>query len=427
MMQKTQKKLSKIAVSLSVGFFLALRQLRRSSKATTALIIFIMVLTFLNLVVIRGILVGLLQGSTNVYKSGYAGDIIITNLPQKNFIENSSTVIETARNLPWTDKITYRYVEGGTVEANYKTRTRLTDNPNSAGASIVGIDPILENEATNLSSTVIEGRYLTKDDSEGILIGANLLRRFLDIEAPGISLLEDVEVGDKVRISFGENRKEFTVLGILQSKVDQVDFRVFMLDSTMRPLIGRGDFNVDEITVVLKNGADSELAKSALISSGADKFARVQTWEESLPKFLLDIQNTFGLLGNVVGSIGLVASSITIFIVIFINAITRRKYIGILKGIGIDSIAIEFSYVLQSIFYAVIGIAIGLLILYGFLVPFIDAHPIKFPFSDGILVAEVPNTARRALILVIATLIAGYIPARIVVKKNILDSILGRK
>lgn len=427
MIEKTQKKLSKITTSLSVGFFLALRQLRRSSKATTTLIIFIMVLTFLNLVVIRGILVGLLQGSTNAYQSGYAGDIIITNLPQKNFIENSSTIIETARNLPWTDKVTYRYVEGGTVEANYKTRTRLTDNPNSAGASIVGIDPELEDSATDLSSAVIEGRYLTKDDSEGILIGANLLRRFLDIEAPGISLLEDVDVGDKVRISFGENKKEFVVLGILQSKVDQVDFRVFMLDSTLRPLIGRGDFNVDEITIVLKEGSDSALVKSALVSSGADKFARVQTWEESLPKFLLDIQNTFGLLGNVVGSIGLVASSITIFIVIFINAITRRKYIGILKGIGIDSIAIEFSYVLQSIFYAVIGIAIGLIILYGFLVPFIDAHPIKFPFSDGILVAEIPNTARRAIILIVATLIAGYIPARIVVKKNILDSILGRK
>jgi len=42
------------------------------------------------------------------------------------------------------------------------------------------------------------------------------------------------------------------------------------------------------------------------------------------------------------------------------------------------------------------------------------------------LVAEVWNTSVRALLLMIATLIAGYIPARIVVKKNTLDSILGR-
>ena len=43
----------------------------------------------------------------------------------------------------------------------------------------------------------------------------------------------------------------------------------------------------------------------------------------------------------------LVVASITIFIVIFINAITRRKFIGILQGIGISGEAIEIdaSYV----------------------------------------------------------------------------------
>jgi ABC-type antimicrobial peptide transport system permease subunit len=81
----------------------------------------------------------------------------------------------------------------------------------------------------------------------------------------------------------------------------------------------------------------------------------------------------------------------------------------------------------MSVFYAIIGICLGLAVLYGFLVPFIDAHPIKFPFSDGILVAEIPNTLSRGLLLMVATLIAGYIPARIVVKQNTLDAILGRK
>ena len=144
------------------------------------------------------------------------------------------------------------------------------------------------------------------------------------------------------------------------------------------------------------------------------------------PKFVKDIKNTFAILGNVVGSIGLVVASITIFIVIFVNAITRRKFIGILKGIGISSRAIEIAYVFQSLFYAILGIGVGLLILYGFLVPFIAAHPIKFPFSDGILVAEYSATFLRVFLLSLATLIAGNVPARIVVKKNTLDSILGR-
>lgn len=426
-MEREKKRLKNLIVSLKVGWFLAFRQVKRSSFATTALIIFVMTLTFLNLVVVRGVLVGLIEGSTEVYKTGYAGDVLITALPKKEYIENSPSVLSIAQGLPWAETVTYRYVEGATIEANYKTKVKLTDEPNSAAGSVAGIDPELEDKATNLSSHIVEGSYLTENDSDSILLGANFLKKYLDIEAPGISLLENVNVGDKVRLTIAGNEKEFIVKGILKSKVDQVDFRMFMLDTTLRNLIGRSDYNVDEISIILKPGVDPNLVKDALLKAGVGEYARVQTWEESLPKFLLDIKNTFGLLGNVVGSIGLIAASITIFIVIFVNAITRRKFIGILKGIGIDSMAVEFSYVLQSFFYALVGIGIGLLILYGFLVPFIDAHPIKFPFSDGILVAEISNTMIRALILMVATLIAGYIPARIVVKQNTLDAILGRK
>jgi ABC-type antimicrobial peptide transport system permease subunit len=53
-------------------------------------------------------------------------------------------------------------------------------------------------------------------------------------------------------------------------------------------------------------------------------------------------------------------------------------------------------------------------------------HPINFPFSDGILVAEPVGTLVRMLVLLVITLIAGFIPARMIVRKNTLDSILGR-
>jgi putative ABC transport system permease protein len=136
---------------------------------------------------------------------------------------------------------------------------------------------------------------------------------------------------------------------------------------------------------------------------------------------------TFNILGNAFSSIGLIVSSITIFIVIFINAITRRKFIGILKGIGIHGGAIEASYVFQSIFYAIIGSSMGLLLVYGFLVPYFAQNPINFPFSDGILVAPLDGTMLRILLLVVSTVIAGYIPAWMIIRKNTLDSILGRK
>ena len=199
-----------------------------------------------------------------------------------------------------------------------------------------------------------------------------------------------------------------------------------MIDSQAKGLIGRQDNNFSQIAIKLKDGVDPAKVKKELLLRGIDKNAKVQTYVDAQPKFLKDIISTFAMLGNGLSSIGLVVASITIFIVIFINAITRRKFIGILKGIGINGQAIEISYILQSMFYAFLGSVIGLFIVYLILVPLFLAYPINFPFSDGILVAPAGETLIRVALLVLSTVIAGYIPARMIVRKNTLDSILGR-
>jgi ABC-type lipoprotein release transport system permease subunit len=425
-MQKQKTKIDDFLISVKLGFFLAFRQVKRSNKATTALIIFVMTLTFLNLVVVRGVLVGLIQSTIDVYKKVYIGDVYISTLPKKDYIENTPNIVAIVKNMPWVDSYSVRYTKSGTIEGTYKDRVSYTEKANEAGGIIAGIDPVKEDSVTHLSSKIIEGSYLNEEDTESVMIGAYLLKKYFPVDSTAFSTLENVGIGSKVRLTVGGNVKEFTIKGIIKTKVDDVDMRVFMLDTTLRNLIGRTDYNANEIAIKIKPDADPIIVKNALIQSGVGKTARVQTFEEGLPKFVTDMKNTFALLGNIVGSIGLVVASITIFIVIFVNAITRKKFIGILKGIGISSQAIEIAYVFQSLFYATLGIGVGLLILYGFLVPFIASHPIKFPFSDGILVAELPATFLRVLLLALATVIAGYIPARMVVKRNTLDSILGR-
>jgi ABC-type antimicrobial peptide transport system permease subunit len=164
-----------------------------------------------------------------------------------------------------------------------------------------------------------------------------------------------------------------------------------------------------------------------MVGSGLDDFAKIQTYDEAKPKFITDIKNTFNILGSFIGSIGIVVASITIFIIIFINALSRRQQIGILKGIGIDRSAIEVAYVFQAAIYALAGSALGALFTYGFLVGYFEENPIKFPFSDGILVAPVDETIVRFVILFVITLVAGLLPAWMIVRQNTLNSILGRK
>ena len=415
----------RVLLHARIGFFLATRQIRRASLWTTSLIIFVMVLTFLNLVVVSGVLVGLLQGAVDQTRVQYTSDVIVSSPTDKKYIENSPNVISLIKTLPEVESVTPRYREAGLVEANYKTR-KATDKPNTANAQLTGIDPEAENRVTGLGTHMIEGEYLEAGDYDQIVLGHYLLKQYLPIESPNFSSLENVGVGTKIRIRVGDVNKEVTVKGIIKTKVDDISLAAFMVDSQFRSIVGRNDGNVDEIAVKLVRGADPARVRDALLRSGVGQYARVQTYEDAQPQFLKDMITTFGMLGAAFSSIGLVVASITIFIVIFINAITRRKYIGILKGIGIDGRVIEMSYVFQSIFYALIGSGVGLLIVYGVLVPLFLKYPINFPFSDGILVAPVDETLLRVALLVVSTLIAGFIPAWMIIRKNTLDSILGR-
>ncbi|MBI4079899.1 hypothetical protein HY414_01545 [Candidatus Kaiserbacteria bacterium] len=414
-----------VPLNVRVGFFLALRALKRASLWTTGLIVFVMVLTFLNLVVISGILVGLLQGAVDAVRTEYTSDVIVSTLADKSYIENSANLIALAKELPGVEKVTARYIEAARLEAGYQSR-KESDKPDIANALVVGIDPAVEDAVTDISKEIVEGEFLTAGDYDKIVLGSYLLKQYIPFETPGLATLENVGIGTKIRIHVGDVVREVTVKGILKSKVDEIALRAFMVDSQFRSIIGRNDGNIDELAIKVEEDVDPVAVRERLKLQGVDEVARVQTYDDAQPQAFKDVINTFNMLGAMFSSIGLVVASVTIFIVIFVNALTRRKFIGILKGIGISGRAVEISYVFQSIFYAVIGSGIGLILVYGLLVPYFIANPIDFPFSDGILVAPYEQTFFRVGLLVVSTIIAGYIPAWMIIRRNTLDSILGR-
>ena len=415
--------------NIRVGWFLALRQVRGASLWTNILIVFVMLLTFLQLVVVTGVLLGLVQGITNLYKQQETGDVLISTLANHVSIDNSPQVISLVKSLPQVEAVSPRYVAGGTIQANYKTPVASNEKPNETAASIIGVDPAAENAFSDISKFVGEGQYLAAGDYDQILIGSQLIDRYSfggDI-LPNISALHNVYPGTKVRVTIGNATREMTVKGIIVTTANSpLASRVIMPAGEMRTLLDRSDYAVNQVAVNLKPGIDPASFVALLKNSGVGDVAKVQTANEAIPSGVAEVSSTFGTIGNAIGSIGLVVAGVTIFIVIFINAITRRKFIGILKGIGISGEAIEISYIFQSLFYAFIGAGIGVSIVYGFLVPYFEAHPIVLPISNAIIVAPVTGTMVRVMLLVVTTAIAGYVPARIIVRKNTLDSILGR-
>jgi len=408
------------------GSYLAIRQLKRSNKWTSALIICVMVLTFLNLTLVSGILVGLVEGLIEAQHRHYTGDIIISPLQEKKYIENTDKISTIVASLPEFEALSARVIVEGSVEANYNERKKYTEKINSANATFSGIDPTAEDRVTDLSSLVIEGDYLKPDVYDQVMIGMQYLRQYQDYEAPGFSPLDNVGIGSKIRIKIGDITREVTVIGIIKSKIDQVDRIIYFPIAQLKSMVGRNDGNANEIAIKLKEGSDIPIVSEKILRGGVNGLAKVQMFQDVQSKFIKDVKATFSILGLLISLISLTVAAITVFIVIFINVITRRKYIGILEGIGVNSGSIKLAYVFQSLFYATSGIVIGGLLLFLVFKPYFALHPIDFPLSDGVLVANPLDTLFKSMLLLVATVVAGYLPARYVARQRILDSILGK-
>ena len=413
--------------NVRIASLLAFRQIQRANKWTTALIIFVMMLTFLNLIAVSGILVGLIEGAERAVRAESLGDLILSEKDGEEHILQTETIMRELEAFPEIETYSVRFKDGGVLEANFKERRDLSAERDIANVSVTGIDPEKEDAMSGLSGSVVAGEYLNPDEEGYILLGALYTEEYATNFGDIFETVSGVGPGDTVRLTSGNVSKEFVIKGIVQSKVDEVSLNSYIPEREFRRVFGRIDRNADQIVVRMMPGESEAELKTAMVVAGMNEKAKIQTYDEGKPKFITDIKNTFSILGTFIGSIGLVVASITIFIIIFINALSRRQQIGILKGIGIERRVIEIAYVLQAAFYALAGSLLGALVTYGFLVGYFDRNPIKFPFSDGILVAPIDETIIKFVVLFVITILAGFLPAWMIVRQNTLNSILGRK
>lgn len=416
----------KLEKDFTVGKFLAIRELKRNNPWSTALIIFVMSLTFFNMVLMGGILIGLADGMMNSFKTYYSSDILIKPASQNVSISQSSMLDSLVKSLPSYKALSKRYTVAAILENENKVKIKETDIGQRVSGTVVGINPSEEDAVTGLSTQIINGEFLNDYDTEGIVLGKGLLAEYSKGSSTE-SRLEGVMIGSRLKLIIGVSNMEVIVKGIIDTGNTTIDNRIFMLESTMRALTNNQSLNINEMAVLLHPNADSKEAKGYIV----DNFPYntdiiVETADETLPKAISDMKKTFSMLGNIVGIISLIVGAITIFIVIFVNAITRRKYIGIMKGIGISARAIEISYVIQSLFYALSGIIFSSFIIIWFLAPWFELHPLKFPVTEGKLAITTSGLIIRGLILTVTAFISGYVPAKMVTKQNTLDAILGR-
>ena len=196
-----------------VGWFLAKRDIKHANIWTTTLIAFVMTLTFLNLIVVSGILIGLIQGSEDAQKKYAIGDVIISSFLNRSSIDQTPKVEEIVKTIPGYKDHTVRYSGTARVESNYRDTIKPGELRDGVGASLLGIDPDQEQQFSGISKFVIRGSYLNSTDQDSVLIGKNLLYEFTPIEAPGFQTLKNIVIGQRVKITSGNTSKEYFIKG----------------------------------------------------------------------------------------------------------------------------------------------------------------------------------------------------------------------
>jgi len=180
--------------------------------------------------------------------------------------------------------------------------------------------------------------------------------------------LEGVEVGDTVDLTVKGVTRQFRVKGIYATRFFMADASAYISRADLEEMMGIEDRDfAQEIAVKTTEGTDEYETRTALLSLGIKE--NIRTWHE-FAGILLLIENTLGLVRNIMNAIGLLIAFVIIFVVIYVNIVNKKRQIGVQKAIGIEQNVIVASFVLQAMLYAGTGIILGYAFMRFGLVPY---------------------------------------------------------
>ncbi|MDD3135747.1 MAG: FtsX-like permease family protein [Methanoregula sp.] len=396
-----------------VSLYLAVRAIRRGNRGTLALTILIIALV----VVLMNFLAMIIGGVVTLYNQQMIdyqyGHVTIEPKDKETFIADADSLVRRLQRIPGVAGVT-AHVSTGTTITN-------TKNGKFQTKALTAFDPVDEQTVTQYQLKIKEGDYLSKGDTDQILIGT-LLAGNEDESQDKMPSLGGVEVGDRIEVAYSNGVvKSYRVKGIFETEGALIDSAAFVTRNEMDAVMHTED-TATEILVRGTSADDAGLLKYTIMDYGVEE--KVRTWNEKGKGILGDAINSFSLLNNIMTFVSLVVASVVVFIVTFINIINRKKQIGILKAIGIRKQVIVGSYLLQVLFLCTCGVITGTLILKG-ISTVLTINQLRFPMGYITPVLNYGGLATSIVLLFAVSVISGYLPARQVVNEEILDAMRG--
>ena len=404
--------------NLKISFFLAYKSIVRGNKGTLSLTVLIMTLAFVNLIFISSIFMGIVVSMNEGAIENEFSNIVIEPGVDENYIKQVANMQSLIDSTPGVMGSAAHYVAGA-IE-NFDENKDGKDIK-STSRPIKSINPENEKRVTKIHENMVAGEYLQKSDRDKIILGREISGGYEASLEEGMSI--GVDVGDEIEVIFGNGvKRDYEVKGIFSTKNIGADQMIFITEKEMESVLGTHNMASEILVKIEQTGQEDKYIK---------EFRRIGITEEDIKPWteymgmVASVMGSFNMISGILGIIGAIVAGITIFIVIYVSVVNRRRQIGILKAIGMKEKIIINSYILQALFYAILGISLGMIIVFVLLVPYFLNNPLNFPMGWVSLAVTQNNLIISSVSLFVAALIGGFIPSWQGAKQSILDAIWG--
>lgn len=393
---------------LKVITFLAYKNIIKS-KSTFFVIVAVMAMSFLSITFFAAIIDGLGYEFEEGMIEGLTGHLMIEPTEDKLYLENVDTLTKNIKRIPGVVGVAPR-LESSAV-ASYKN-TEL-------GIPVFFIEPQEELTVSNFHESIVVGEYLSQKDDNELIIGVDLIQSYAQKDDTQKRL--NINVGDNLKLSLSNGFVDnYKVKGIFKTGSKFSDDKILLNYGEYNQIFQTNDV-ASKILVKLPERGFETYYKQKIIDLGvSDQINPWQTKMGAVKQFVGSLQIT----NQITGFIGLLTAFATIYIIIFINVTNKRKQIGILKAVGIKKEIILGSYVLQSLIYGLVGVIIGNIVMQGLLF-FLALHPLNMPIGAVVPILTMKRLILTSIILIFASIIAGFFPSKKAADDNILDAIFG--
>jgi len=273
---------------------------------------------------------------------------------------------------------------------------------------------------TRIKESIIEGRFLTKDDANGAVVASGLKKGI------GANVGDQIIIVANTKDGF-QNAVELEIVGIIEEKAALANTRLVYLPIGKAQELLYMDNEVTEIVINTSENSNLDALSDSLNQLIQSRGLQSNTWKD-VATFFVDImkkQNAVVLILCLIFYL-IVIASITNTMVL--TLFERKKEIGTLMAIGIKAKDVILLIVMESTIIGVIGSLLGVLlsaivIIILSNVGWTRSLPQTNTFVTIYPLINVPFMFLSLALGVLSSIVASIYPARKVLKVNPVDAL----